>query len=141
MRRWFRPEPHISRKLIYLLASSFLVAELVGQTQAPVYDVVIRNGRVLDGSGNPWIAADVAIKDGRFVAIGRVMHRGRLELDASGNTSRRNTQDDLLAGNAAATLVTWFDKGGLLGGCGGLRLSETSRSGHLPGASAFSSRN
>ena len=26
-----------------------------------VYDVVIRNGRVLDGAGNPWILADVAI--------------------------------------------------------------------------------
>src|SRR5258707_3533030 len=33
------------------------------------YDVVIRNGRVLDGNGNPWIAADVAIRDGRFVQI------------------------------------------------------------------------
>ena len=35
------------------------------------YDVVIRNGRVLDGAGNPWILADVAIKDGRFAKIGR----------------------------------------------------------------------
>ncbi|HYL97818.1 MAG TPA: hypothetical protein VEZ90_02600, partial [Blastocatellia bacterium] len=29
------------------------------------YDVVIRGGRVLDGAGNPWINADIAIKDGR----------------------------------------------------------------------------
>ncbi len=35
-----------------------------------VYDVVIRNGHVLDGAGNPSIRADVAIKDGRFVRIG-----------------------------------------------------------------------
>src|SRR5205807_3677452 len=33
------------------------------------FDVVIRNGRVLDGAGNPWILADVAIKDGRFAKI------------------------------------------------------------------------
>jgi N-acyl-D-amino-acid deacylase len=48
------------------------------------YDVVIRGGRVLDGAGNPWILADVAIRDGRFTMIGRVAGRGRVELDARG---------------------------------------------------------
>jgi N-acyl-D-aspartate/D-glutamate deacylase len=48
------------------------------------YDVVIRNGRVLDGAGNPWIRADVAIRDGRFVKIGKVDGRGAREIDASG---------------------------------------------------------
>ncbi len=59
------------------------VSLLVGaQTPAPLYDVVIRGGRVLDGCGNPWIRADVAIRDGHFVKIGAVEGRGRLELDA-----------------------------------------------------------
>ena len=49
-----------------------------------IYDVVIRNGRVLDGAGNPWILADVAISNGRFVRIGRVTGRGRREIDAKG---------------------------------------------------------
>jgi N-acyl-D-aspartate/D-glutamate deacylase len=49
-----------------------------------VYDVVIRHGRVLDGQGNPWILADVAIRDGRFVKIGKVTGRGRTEIDATG---------------------------------------------------------
>ena len=48
------------------------------------YDVVIRHGRVLDGAGNPWILADVAIRDGRFVKIGVVPGRGRTEIDARG---------------------------------------------------------
>ena len=48
------------------------------------YDVVIRNGRVLDGAGNPWILADVAIRDGRFARIGVVSGRGRTEIDARG---------------------------------------------------------
>jgi N-acyl-D-amino-acid deacylase len=48
------------------------------------YDVVIRNGCVLDGEGNPAIYADVAIKDGRFARIGRVAERGRTEIDATG---------------------------------------------------------
>ena len=52
--------------------------------QTPAYDVVIRNGRVLDGAGNPWILADVAIKDGRFARIGRIAERGKTEIDATG---------------------------------------------------------
>ena len=52
---------------------------------AATYDVVIRNGRVLDGNGNPWVNADVAIKDGRFVKIGRVEGRGSREIDAQGD--------------------------------------------------------
>jgi N-acyl-D-amino-acid deacylase len=49
-----------------------------------IYDIVIRNGRVLDGEGNPWIAADVGIKDGHFARIGRITRRGRTEIDATG---------------------------------------------------------
>jgi N-acyl-D-amino-acid deacylase len=48
------------------------------------YDLVIRNGRVLDGSGNPWILADVAISDGKFVRVGKVDALGRTEIDARG---------------------------------------------------------
>jgi N-acyl-D-amino-acid deacylase len=48
------------------------------------FDIVIRDGRVLDGAGNPWIRADIAIKDGRFSKIGYVSERGTREIDASG---------------------------------------------------------
>ena len=51
---------------------------------APQHDIVIRGGRVLDGMGNPWILADVAIAGGRVVAIGHVTGRGRQEIDATG---------------------------------------------------------
>jgi len=34
------------------------------------YEILIRNGRVIDGSGNAWFRADVAVKDGRIVAVG-----------------------------------------------------------------------
>lgn len=54
------------------------------RAQEAEYDVVIRNGRVLDGTGSPWVRADVAIKDGRFVRVGRVEGRGRKEIDATG---------------------------------------------------------
>ncbi|NUQ11696.1 MAG: amidohydrolase family protein [Gemmatimonadaceae bacterium] len=53
-------------------------------TGRPEYDIVIRNGRVLDGMGNPWILADVAIRDGKFAKIGFVLGRGEREIDARG---------------------------------------------------------
>ena len=39
---------------------------------AEPYDVVIRDGRVIDGTGNPWFHADVAIRGDRIAAIGRL---------------------------------------------------------------------
>lgn len=64
-----------------------LILTTIGGAQtgsSAVYDLVIRNGRVLDGGGNPWIAADVAIDHGRFVKIGKVEGRGKREINASG---------------------------------------------------------
>ncbi|MEZ5346900.1 MAG: amidohydrolase family protein [Pyrinomonadaceae bacterium] len=69
--------------LISLLLSSILILPIAAQNSAE-YDIVIRNGRVLDGAGNPWIAADVAIKDGRFVRIGKIGEKGKREIDAAG---------------------------------------------------------
>ncbi|HZS95957.1 MAG TPA: D-alanyl-D-alanine carboxypeptidase/D-alanyl-D-alanine-endopeptidase [Terriglobales bacterium] len=36
------------------------------------YDVIIRNGRIIDGSGNPWVSGDVAIRGDRIAAIGNL---------------------------------------------------------------------
>ena len=36
-----------------------------------MYDLIIRNGHVIDGSGAPWVNADVAIRGDRIVAVGR----------------------------------------------------------------------
>ena len=54
-------------------------------SQEPAYDIVIRGGRVLDGAGNPWVQADVAIKGGRFAKIGKIEGRGAREIDAQGD--------------------------------------------------------
>jgi N-acyl-D-aspartate/D-glutamate deacylase len=47
-------------------------------------DVVIRGGRVVDGTGAPARTADVAIADGVVVEVGPVAERGRREIDADG---------------------------------------------------------
>lgn len=49
------------------------------------FDLIIKNGRVLDGGGNPWYRADVGIRDGRIVAIGTFDPRQGIKvLDARG---------------------------------------------------------
>ncbi|ROP80255.1 N-acyl-D-amino-acid deacylase [Stenotrophomonas rhizophila] len=48
------------------------------------YDLVIRGGRVLDGAGNPWVRADVAVREGRVVQVGQVPGQGTREIDATG---------------------------------------------------------
>lgn len=54
------------------------------QPSAP-YDLLIKGGRVLDGTGNPWFPADVAVRDGRIAAIGRLGDaRATTVVDATG---------------------------------------------------------
>ncbi|HSL72381.1 MAG TPA: D-aminoacylase [Longimicrobiales bacterium] len=75
------------RRAIRCTRSAVLAGWLLAvaaEAGAQEYDLVIRNGRVLDGAGNPWILADVAIKDGRFAKVGRVEGRGAAEIDARG---------------------------------------------------------
>jgi N-acyl-D-aspartate/D-glutamate deacylase len=48
------------------------------------FDLVIRGGRVLDGTGMPGFSADVAIQDGRIARIGRVAEGAKREIDADG---------------------------------------------------------
>ncbi len=45
------------------------------------HDLVLRNALVMDGSGGPGVVADVAVDGDRIVAVGRVVGRGRQELD------------------------------------------------------------
>ena len=63
------------------LAAGALPLPLSGQE----YDILIRNGRVIDGTGNPWFAADIAIAGDRIVRIGRLGDAtARRVVDAAG---------------------------------------------------------
>ncbi len=57
---------------------------LVCSAQPESFDVIIRHGRVVDGSGNPAYAADVGITSGRIAAIGRLAGKAKTEIDATG---------------------------------------------------------
>jgi N-acyl-D-amino-acid deacylase len=63
----------------FLLSILFFAA-----TVAAPYDLVIRNGRIVDGTGSPWYAGDIGIRAGRIAAIGKVDGPARRTLDARG---------------------------------------------------------
>jgi N-acyl-D-aspartate/D-glutamate deacylase len=48
-------------------------------------DILIRNGRIIDGTGNSWYYGDVAVKDGKIIATGRLNNYTASKIiDASG---------------------------------------------------------
>jgi len=64
--------------LIWLLA-------LMPASAQKRFDLLIRNGKIIDGTGNPWFYGDVGIRKGRIVALGDLSGRkARRVLDASG---------------------------------------------------------
>jgi N-acyl-D-aspartate/D-glutamate deacylase len=90
-----------------------------------MFDLIIRNGRIVDGTGAPAFSGDVAVENGRIVAIGRVSGSARDQIDAEGRLvtpgfvdphghyDGQVTWDDTLApsfGHGVTTIV--------LGNCG-----------------------
>ena len=53
-------------------------------TEQAEYDLVIRGGRVVDGTRMPSFVGDVAVKDGKIAATGRISEKGKQEIDAKG---------------------------------------------------------
>jgi N-acyl-D-amino-acid deacylase len=102
------------------------------------YDILIRNARVIDGTGNAWFRADVAVKDGRIAAIGhlpaatttrtidakqRIVAPGFIDVHThvEGNVERNPRADNFLldgvttvitgnCGGSELNLAAWFDK-------------------------------
>ncbi len=51
---------------------------------AQTYDLLILNGKIVDGTGNNWFIGDVAIDDGKIVKVGRITANATRTIDAKG---------------------------------------------------------
>jgi N-acyl-D-aspartate/D-glutamate deacylase len=75
----------LCRFTLFLTALALVCGTGAAPAAEPVYDVVIRHGKIVDGSGNPWHYGDVAIRGERLVAVGRVPEgTAKREIDARG---------------------------------------------------------
>lgn len=55
------------------------------QEARPQYDLLIKGGRIIDGSGSPWYEGEVAVKNGKIAAVGRLVNpTARRVIDATG---------------------------------------------------------
>src|ERR1017187_7848104 len=63
----------------------FLLPILLFAAAANPYDIVIRNGRIIDGTGSPWYAGDIGIRAGKIAAVGHLEGQAaRRSIDARG---------------------------------------------------------
>lgn len=74
-----------SRVLLVVGSLLLLFGPGVLRGEAPACDLLLRNGSIVDGTGNPWFHGDVAVRGDRIVAIGKgLTHAARRTIDARG---------------------------------------------------------
>jgi N-acyl-D-amino-acid deacylase len=70
------------RSLLILIGLTWYSGSLAAQQQ---FDLLVRNGRIIDGTGSPWYTGDLAIRDGRIAAIGALPGaKASATIDAAG---------------------------------------------------------
>jgi N-acyl-D-amino-acid deacylase len=54
-------------------------------TRPDPFDIIIRNGHIIDGTGSPWVSGDIGIRDGRIASVGHLSAAAaKREIDARG---------------------------------------------------------
>jgi N-acyl-D-amino-acid deacylase len=71
-----------SRRFLALVLLLWLLPISPARSEAPTYDLLIKGGRIVDGTGNPWFYGDLAIKNGRIAAVGRVSGSAKKTISA-----------------------------------------------------------
>jgi N-acyl-D-amino-acid deacylase len=120
---------HLLVKLLCVLCVLCLPGLTPSSLCAATYDLVIRHGRIVDGTGNPGFFADLAVNGGRIVAVGRVQGEANIEIDATGlvvapgfidvHTHAEEIDESPLAENFVRMGVTTL----VLGNCGSSALN------------------
>jgi len=96
--------------------------------RAETYDLIIRHGRIVDGTGNPAWFGDVAVNNGRIAALGRIVGEARREIDAThlivapGFIDVHTHADDVAQFPLAENFVRMGVTTVVVGNCGGSAL-------------------
>ncbi len=109
--------------------AGWLLCAAASLASAQDYDLILRGGRVADGTGNPAVFADVAVKGGRIAGFGSVTGTAKRVVDVKGlvvapgfvdtHTHAEGVEDQPLAENFLRMGVTTL----VLGNCGSSRLN------------------
>lgn len=89
------------------------------------YDLLIINGRIIDGTGNPWFRGSIAVKDGRIVRMGRFEAAARKVIDAKnqivapGFIDVHTHSEDVYGNPAAENFIRMGVTTLITGNCGG----------------------
>ena len=71
--------------LILFVGPLALISAATISQEDTLYDLVLRNGKIVDGTGNPWFRADLGVKGDKIVALGAIPAKaGKREIDAKG---------------------------------------------------------
>jgi len=79
------PSTKTATLMIRILTVVLLFSDLALAQSGPTFDVVITNGHIIDGTGSPWYASDIGIRDGHIEAIGKLTNaQAKQTIDAHG---------------------------------------------------------
>src|SRR3954470_4505521 len=114
----------MSRFILICIAAFFPATACAA---APTYDLVLRSGQVIDGTGKPAYRADVGIKDGKIAAIGEIpAGAGSKEIDVAGKSIapgfidvHSHVDDDIYKSPAAENFTRDGVTTIISGNCGG----------------------
>lgn len=88
----------LSNHLVLIAICSLLLTSIKSTDAAEQFDLVIKGGKIVDGTGAPWYFADIGVRDGKIAKIGRIdglegevakvgrteVTSGRITIDATG---------------------------------------------------------
>src|SRR5215813_9584819 len=57
---------------VFALFLIILSTLLAGAQDKKPFDIIVRNGHIIDGTGSPWYSSDIGIRDGKIAAIGNL---------------------------------------------------------------------
>lgn len=74
----------LSHYSVFLCLAAICLPSGIVCGQQPDYSLIVRGGKIVDGTGNPWFIGDVGVVGDRIVAIGNISATATREIDARG---------------------------------------------------------